>query len=156
MLSSRINSKTIVISLSVLLLLYFVIFPMGILLFDSVVKDGAINLENYRNVYSADVNWKALTSMTPPQFGHFLSVSSIVDTVLASKFVSNSLMLHLCFNNKANCLIARHYHQTDLRTPDRTSEDSSDLPAPIRTCHTYKAVLLPASWLRIPNRICPC
>ena len=50
MLSSRINSKTIVISLSVLLLLYFVIFPMGILLFDSIVKDGAINLENYRNV----------------------------------------------------------------------------------------------------------
>lgn len=59
---SRINSKTIVISLSVLLLLYFVIFPMGVLLYDSIVLDGAINFENYRNVYSQDVNWKALTN----------------------------------------------------------------------------------------------
>lgn len=59
---SRINSKTIVISLSVLLLLYFVIFPMGVLLYDSIMLDGAINFENYRNVYSQNVNWKALTN----------------------------------------------------------------------------------------------
>lgn len=59
---SRINSKTIVISLSVLLLLYFVIFPMGVLLYDSIMFDGAINFENYRNVYSQNVNWKALTN----------------------------------------------------------------------------------------------
>lgn len=59
---SRINSKFIVISISVLLLLYFVIFPMGILLYDSIVLDEAINLENYRNVYSQDVNWRALTN----------------------------------------------------------------------------------------------
>ena len=42
---SRINSKFIVIAISVLLLLYFVIFPMGILLYDSIMLDGAINLE---------------------------------------------------------------------------------------------------------------
>lgn len=59
---SRINSKTIVISLSVLLLLYFVIFPMGVLLYDSIMLDGAINFENYRNVYSQNVNWRALTN----------------------------------------------------------------------------------------------
>lgn len=59
---SRINSKFIVIAISVLLLLYFVIFPMGILLYDSIMLDGAINLENYRNVYSQDVNWRALTN----------------------------------------------------------------------------------------------
>lgn len=59
---SRINSKFIVISVSVLLLLYFVIFPMGILLYDSVMLDGAVNLENYHNVYSQDVNWRALTN----------------------------------------------------------------------------------------------
>ena len=53
---SRINSKFIVIAISVLLLLYFVIFPMGILLYDSIMLDGAINLENYRNVYSALTN----------------------------------------------------------------------------------------------------
>lgn len=59
---SRINSKTIVISLSVLLLLYFVIFPMGVLLYDSIMLNGAINFENYRNVYSQNVNWRALTN----------------------------------------------------------------------------------------------
>lgn len=59
---SCINSKTIVISLSVLLLLYFVIFPMGVLLYDSIMLDGAINFENYRNVYSQNVNWRALTN----------------------------------------------------------------------------------------------
>ena len=78
MLSSRINSKTIVISLSVLLLLYFVIFPMGILLFDSVVKDGAINLENYRNVYSADVNWKALTNTV--ELSLMVMIASVIIT----------------------------------------------------------------------------
>lgn len=59
---SRINSKFIVISLSVLLLLYFVIFPMGVLLYDSVVYDASINFDNYRAVYSQDVNWRALTN----------------------------------------------------------------------------------------------
>ena len=75
---SRINSKTIVISLSVLLLLYFVIFPMGILLFDSIVKDGAINLENYRNVYSADVNWKALTNTV--ELSLLVMIASVIIT----------------------------------------------------------------------------
>lgn len=75
---SRINSKTIVISLSVLLLLYFVIFPMGILLFDSIVKDGAINLENYRNVYGADVNWKALTNTV--QLSLMVMIASVIIT----------------------------------------------------------------------------
>ncbi|WP_405381302.1 ABC transporter permease [Phascolarctobacterium sp.] len=78
MLSSRINSKTIVISISVLLLLYFVIFPMGILLFDSIVKDGAINLENYRNVYSADVNWKALTNTV--ELSLMVMIASVIIT----------------------------------------------------------------------------
>ncbi|WP_405383398.1 ABC transporter permease [Phascolarctobacterium sp.] len=78
MLSSRINSKTIVISISVLLLLYFVIFPMGILLFDSIVKDGAINLENYRNVYSADVNWKALTNTV--ELSLLVMIASVIIT----------------------------------------------------------------------------
>ena len=59
---SRINSKFIVISMSVLLLLYFVIFPMGVLLYDSVVYDASINFDNYRAVYSQDVNWRALTN----------------------------------------------------------------------------------------------
>lgn len=61
-MASRINSKFIVISLSVLLLLYFVIFPMGVLLYDSVVLGSSINFDNYRAVYSQDVNWRALTN----------------------------------------------------------------------------------------------
>ena len=39
---SRINSKFIVIAISVLLLLYFVIFPMGILLYDSIMLDAQL------------------------------------------------------------------------------------------------------------------
>ena len=58
----RLNSKTIVISFAVLLLIYFVILPMGVLLIDSVWKDGTINLGNYREVYSLDVNGRALTN----------------------------------------------------------------------------------------------
>ena len=58
----RLNSKTIVISFAVLLLIYFVILPMGVLLIDSVWKGGTINLGNYREVYSLDVNWRALTN----------------------------------------------------------------------------------------------
>lgn len=73
---SRINSKFIVISISVLLLLYFVIFPMGILLYDSVVLDGAFNFDNYRDVYSQDVNWRALTNTVQ------LSLAVMVASVL--------------------------------------------------------------------------
>ena len=58
----RINSKFIVISLSVLLLLYFVVFPLGVLLYDSILVDGSFTLANYREVYSQDVNWRALAN----------------------------------------------------------------------------------------------
>ena len=75
---SRINSKFIVISISVLLLLYFVIFPMGILLYDSIMLDGAINLENYRNVYSQDVNWRALTNTI--QLSLAVMIASVIIT----------------------------------------------------------------------------
>lgn len=75
---SRINSKFIVISISVLLLLYFVIFPMGILLYDSIMLDEAINLENYRNVYSQDVNWRALTNTI--QLSLAVMIASVIIT----------------------------------------------------------------------------
>ena len=35
---------------------------MGVLLYDSILLDGQINFENYANVYSQDVNWRALTN----------------------------------------------------------------------------------------------
>ncbi len=75
---SRLNSKFIVISISVLLLIYFVIFPMGILLYDSVMLDGAINLDNYRNVYSQDVSWNALTNTIKLSLG--VMIASVIIT----------------------------------------------------------------------------
>lgn len=61
-LSSRINSKLVVILISVLLLVYFVVFPMGVLVFDSIYQNGNINFNNYKVVYSTIVNWRALTN----------------------------------------------------------------------------------------------
>lgn len=74
----RLNSKFIVISVSVLLLIYFVIFPMGILLYDSVMLDGALNLDNYRNVYSQDVSWNALTNTIQLSLG--VMIASVIIT----------------------------------------------------------------------------
>ena len=89
-MASRINSKTIVISISVLLLLYFVVFPMGILLYDSIVQDGAINLGNYRNVYSQDVNWTALTNTIELSLG--VMIASVIITFPLAWFVGRTDM----------------------------------------------------------------
>lgn len=75
---SRINSKFIVISISVLLLLYFVIFPMGALLYDSVLLDGKINFGNYREVYSQNVNWRALTNTV--ELSLMVMIASVIIT----------------------------------------------------------------------------
>ena len=56
------DSKFIVIALSVLVLLYFIVFPMLVLIYDSFVTNGAIDFSNYKQVYSKDVNWRALTN----------------------------------------------------------------------------------------------
>lgn len=74
----RINSKFIVISLSVVLLLYFVVFPLAILLYDSVLVDGAFTLENYREVYSQDVNWRALANTV--ELSLIVMVASVIIT----------------------------------------------------------------------------
>lgn len=76
--TSRINSKFLVIAISVILLVYFVVFPMGILLFDSVYLDGKFQLENYRTVYSTLVNWKALTNTV--QLSLMVMVASVIIT----------------------------------------------------------------------------
>lgn len=79
---SRINSKFIVISFSVLMLLYFVIFPMGVLLYNSVFLDGVINWTSYNNVYSQDVNWRALSNTIKLSLG-VMVVSVIITFPLA-------------------------------------------------------------------------
>lgn len=89
-MSGRINSKTIVISISVLLLMYFVVFPMGILLWDSIVQDGSINLRNYANVYSQDVNWTALTNTV--ELSLAVMVASVIITFPLAWFVGRTDM----------------------------------------------------------------
>ena len=74
----RINSKFIVISLSVLLLLYFVVFPLGVLLYDSILVDGSFTLANYREVYSQDVNWRALANTV--ELSLIVMVASVIIT----------------------------------------------------------------------------
>ena len=77
-LISRINSKLIVILISVLLLVYFVVFPMGVLVFDSVYQNGHFNLNNYKVVYSTIVNWKALTNTV--ELSLMVMVASVIIT----------------------------------------------------------------------------
>lgn len=77
-LISRINSKLLVILISVLLLLYFVLFPMGVLVFDSIYQNGHFNFNNYKVVYSTSVNWKALTNTV--QLSLMVMVASVIIT----------------------------------------------------------------------------
>jgi iron(III) transport system permease protein len=74
----RIDSKFIVIALSVLVLLYFIVFPMLILIYDSFVVDGAINFSNYKAVYSQNVNWKALVNTV--ELSLLVMVASVIIT----------------------------------------------------------------------------
>ena len=77
-LSSRINSKLVVILISVLLLVDFVVFPMGVLVFDSIYQNGSFNFSNYKVVYSTIVNWKALTNTV--QLSLMVMVASVLIT----------------------------------------------------------------------------
>lgn len=56
----RIDSKFAVIALTVLALLYFIVLPLAVLIWDSVMVDGTFDLSNYAAVYSQKVNLKAL------------------------------------------------------------------------------------------------
>ncbi len=58
----RFDSKFIVISISVLLLIMFIVLPMVFLIYSSFMIDGQINFNNYQEVYSKDVNWRALVN----------------------------------------------------------------------------------------------
>lgn len=56
----RIDSKFAVIALTVLALLYFIVLPLAVLIWDSVMVEGTFDLSNYAAVYSQKVNLKAL------------------------------------------------------------------------------------------------
>ena len=47
----RLDSKFMVIALSVLILLYFIVLPLAVLIIDSVVVDGHLDVSSYLTVY---------------------------------------------------------------------------------------------------------
>ena len=59
----RLDSKFMVIALSVLILLYFIVLPLAVLIIDSVVVDGHLDVSSYLTVYGQAVNMRALTNM---------------------------------------------------------------------------------------------
>ena len=79
----RINSKFLVIALSVIALVYFVVFPLAVLLYDSVLVDGSYTLANYREVYSQDVNWRALANTV--ELSLIVMVASVIITFPLAK-----------------------------------------------------------------------
>lgn len=58
----RIDSKFVVIALSVLVLLYFIVLPLAVLIYDSVMVNGKFDVTSYSQVYSQRVNIRALTN----------------------------------------------------------------------------------------------
>lgn len=58
----RLDSKFMVIALSVLILLYFIVLPLAVLIIDSVVVDGHLDASSYLTVYGQAVNMRALTN----------------------------------------------------------------------------------------------
>ena len=71
----RLDSKFIVIAISVLLLLYFIVFPLLVLIYDSLFIDGAFDISNYKDVYGKKVNWKALTNTIHSHSGCHITLS---------------------------------------------------------------------------------
>jgi iron(III) transport system permease protein len=74
----RLDSKFIVIAISVLLLLYFIVFPLLVLIYDSLFIDGVLDISNYKDVYGKAVNWKALTNTI--QLSLIVMVASVIVT----------------------------------------------------------------------------
>ena len=74
----RFDSKFIVIALSVLVLLYFIVFPMLVLIYDSLFINGQFDISNYRDVYGKDVNWRALTNTVYLSLG--VMIASVIIT----------------------------------------------------------------------------
>lgn len=58
----RLDSKFMVIALSVLILLYFIVLPLAVLIIDSVVVDGHLDVSSYLTVYGQAINMRALTN----------------------------------------------------------------------------------------------
>lgn len=84
----RIDSKFIVISVSVLLLFIFIVFPMLYLILSSFYVDGVIDFSHYRDVYSKDVNWRALSNTL--QLSLLVMIYSVIITFPLAWFVGRT------------------------------------------------------------------
>ncbi len=74
----RLDSKFIVIAISVLLLMYFIVFPLLVLIYDSFFVNGVLDISNYREVYGKAVNWKSLTNTV--QLAFIVMIASVIVT----------------------------------------------------------------------------
>ncbi len=74
----RLDSKFIIIAISVLLLMYFIVFPLLVLIYDSFFVDGVLDISNYREVYGKAVNWKSLTNTV--QLAFIVMIASVIVT----------------------------------------------------------------------------
>ncbi len=74
----RLDSKFIIIAISVLLLMYFIVFPLLVLIYDSFFVDGVFDISNYREVYGKAVNWKSLTNTV--QLAFIVMIASVIVT----------------------------------------------------------------------------
>ena len=90
--SFRFDSKFWVIAVTVVILLYFIVFPMALLVYDSVVVDGAFTLKNYKDVYGQNVNWKALSNTL--QLSLVSMFASVIITVPLAWLVGRTDMPH--------------------------------------------------------------
>lgn len=84
----RFDSKFIVISLSVVLLLVFIVFPMLYLILTSFWVDGVFDFSNYKEVYSKDVNWRALSNTL--QLSLLVMIYSVIITFPLAWFVGRT------------------------------------------------------------------
>lgn len=92
----RIDSKFAVIALTVLALLYFIVLPLAVLIWDSVMVEGAFDLSNYAAVYSQKVNLKALRNTVE------ISLLVMLLSVLITFPLAGSLAGRTCRDGKSS------------------------------------------------------
>ena len=58
--------------------MYFIVFPLLVLIYDSFFVNGVLDISNYREVYGKAVNWKSLTNTV--QLAFIVMIASVLVT----------------------------------------------------------------------------
>lgn len=58
--------------------MYFIVFPLLVLIYDSFFVNGVLDISNYREVYGKAVNWKSLTNTV--QLAFIVMIASVIVT----------------------------------------------------------------------------